>query len=100
MMKPLPISPGDIQYLPESTQPGSGRDSATQFKNVLGRYINEVNDLQHTADKAVRDLAAGKIDNLHQVIMAVNEADLSFRLMMQIRNRLVEAYKEIMRMQV
>jgi flagellar hook-basal body complex protein FliE len=99
-MKPLPISPGDIQYLPESAQPASGRDSAAQFKNVLGRYINEVNDLQNTADKAVRDLAAGKMDNLHQVIMAVNEADLSFRLMMEIRNRLVDAYREIMRMQV
>jgi flagellar hook-basal body complex protein FliE len=99
-MKPLPVSPGDIQYLPESVQPASGRDSAAQFKNVLGRYINEVNDLQNTADKAVRDLAAGKMDNLHQVIMAVNEADLSFRLMMEIRNRLVDAYREIMRMQV
>jgi len=72
----------------------------TGFKDMLARYLDQVGDLQNEADKAVRDLAAGRTDNLHQVIVAVNEADLSFRLMMQVRNKLVEAYKEIIRMQV
>jgi flagellar hook-basal body complex protein FliE len=42
----------------------------------------------------------GQTSNLHEVIVAMSEADLSFRLMMQVRNKLLEAYKEIMRMQV
>lgn len=70
------------------------------FKKMLEGYLDDVNNLQHEADKAVADLARGRIDNLHQVVAAVNEADLSFRLMMQMRNKLVDAYKEIMRMQV
>jgi flagellar hook-basal body complex protein FliE len=78
---------------------GAGERS-TGFKNLLDGYLEQVNDLQVQADRTVRDLATGKLDNLHQVVVAINEADLSFRLMMQVRNRLVEAYKEIIRMQV
>jgi len=70
------------------------------FKETFQSYLDEVNDLQLQADQAVRDLATGKVDSLHQVIVAVSEADLSFRLMMQVRNKLLEAYKEIMKMQV
>ena len=73
---------------------------ATGFKDLLGKYINDVNTMQSSADKSVRDLATGNMNNLHQVIVAINEADLSFQLMMQVRNRLVDAYKEVMRMQI
>jgi len=70
------------------------------FKETLKNYLDEVNDLQRDADKALADLATGKVDNLHEVIVAMSEADLSFRLMMEVRNRLLSAYQEIMRMQV
>ena len=102
-MNPLPLRgaegvgrmQGVGQHLPAPQQTqGAG------FKKVFDRYLSEVNSLQEQADVAVRDLATGKTDNLHDVVVAVNEADLSFRLMMQMRNRLVEAYREIMRMQV
>jgi flagellar hook-basal body complex protein FliE len=81
---------------PPLGQPVQGQD----FKQMLGKYLAEVNALQLEADKAVRDLATGKVENFHEVIVAMSEADLSFRLMMEMRNKLVEAYKEIMRMQV
>jgi len=101
-MQPLPISPNGPQPLPGPTtgvRPGHAAGGA-DFKQMLDGYMDQVNHLQVQADKAVVDLAAGKMDNLHQVVAAVNEADLSFRLMMEIRNKLLDAYKEIMHMQV
>ena len=91
-ISPLSGAPGAI--------PSSRAQGARDFKEVFTRYLKDVNDLQIEADKAVRDLMVGKTENLHEVIAAMSEADLSFRLMMQIRNRLVEAYQQIMRMQV
>jgi flagellar hook-basal body complex protein FliE len=101
-MESTPINPNGIgpgASLP-STGLGVGGTGGTGFKEMFERFLDEVNALQLEADKSVRDLAAGKADSLHQVIVAMSEADLSFRLMMQMRNKLIEAYKEIMRMQV
>ena len=52
------------------------------------------------AEEAVKALAAGKIENVHEVMLAEVEADLSFKMLAQTRNKLVEAYKEVMRMQI
>jgi flagellar hook-basal body complex protein FliE len=49
---------------------------------------------------AVEDLAFGRTDNLHEVLLQVAQADLSFRLVLEIRNRLAEAYQDIMKMQI
>jgi len=101
-MEPIRMDPDGVGALTGSRRPVplgqavQGHD----FKQVLQTYLAEVNDLQLEADKAVRDLVTGKAESFHEVIVAMSEADLSFRLMMQIRNKLVEAYKEIMRMQV
>jgi len=97
-MQPLPIGPEHLP-LTGAPKPGAASDGPG-FKQMLEGYIDQANQLQQEADKSVVDLATGKLDNLHQVVAAVSEADLSFRLMMQVRNKLVEAYKEIMRMQV
>ncbi|MHC4787681.1 MAG: flagellar hook-basal body complex protein FliE [Planctomycetota bacterium] len=105
-----PIEPNGLRPpgLPGAGGPGglsggpqrAGASAVPAFKEMLQRYLNDVSSLQLEADKAVRDLSTGATDNLHQVIVAMSEADLSFRLMMQVRNKLLEAYKEIMRMQV
>lgn len=89
---PLSGAPGAV--------PSSRAQGARDFKDVFTRYLKDVDGLQLEADKAVRDLMVGKTENLHEVIASLSEADLTFRLMMQIRNRLVEAYQQIMRMQV
>jgi flagellar hook-basal body complex protein FliE len=101
-MQPLPVDPHSIGALSGSRpgQSGPAQSPAEAFKDLLARHLDEVNDLQLEADRAVRDLVTGRTDNLHGVIAALSEADLSFRLMMQVRNKLLEAYKEIMRMQV
>jgi flagellar hook-basal body complex protein FliE len=70
------------------------------FTKVVNDLIGYANGQQVTADRAVQDLALGKPDNLHTVMLSVAQADLSFRLFLEIRNRLTDAYQEIMRMQV
>lgn len=75
-------------------------DQKYTFKNVMKRYLDDVNTLQHDADSQIQRLIAGETDNIHEVTLAMDEAETSFELMMEIRNKLVENYKEIMRMQV
>lgn len=70
------------------------------FGDVLKEAIAEVNRLQSEADKAAKDLAIGRAENIHDVMIAMEKASVSFRMMMQVRNKVIEAYQEIMRMQV
>ena len=97
-----PINPNVVGALGGShAGPGAAQGAPGEgFKELLTRHLDEVNQLQFEADRALRDLVTGQTDNLHGVIVAMTEADLSFRLMMQVRNKLLEAYNEIMRMQV
>jgi|SaaInlStandDraft_3_1057020.scaffolds.fasta_scaffold36795_1 flagellar hook-basal body complex protein FliE len=67
------------------------------FKNVLSNYLTEVNTLQHDADAQIQRLVAGETENLHEVMLAMDEAQTTFSLMMEIRNSLVDSYKEITR---
>jgi flagellar hook-basal body complex protein FliE len=101
-MEPSAINSEGVRALTSSRGAAQLGQAAGEpgFKDMLEHYLQGVNALQVEADKAVRNLVAGKTDNFHQVIVAMSEADLSFRLMMQMRNKLEEAYKEIMRMQV
>ena len=57
-------------------------------------------DLQLQADRGAKELLAGRNKNIHETMMSIEKADMSFRLMMQVRNKVIEAYREIMRMQV
>ncbi len=70
------------------------------FADVLKSSIEKVNGLQNEADQATQYLLVGKDTNIHQVMIAVEKADLSFQMMMQVRNKIVNAYEEMMRMQV
>lgn len=70
------------------------------FGEVLKTSLKEVNQLQKEADLAVRELAAGNTKDIHQTMIALEKADISFQFMMQVRNKIIAAYQEIMRMQV
>ncbi len=74
--------------------------SAGGFSDALFKAVADVNNLHQNADKAIRDVQAGHADNLHEAMIALEKADVSFRTMMTVRNKLIEAYQEIMRMQV
>ncbi len=95
-----PIDSGFFDSIEKGKNKDQKSDNVQQFKDLLNNKITDVNNLQVEADKLVRDFVTGNTDNVHEVLVAINEADLSFRLMMEVRNKLVEAYKEVMRMQV
>lgn len=77
-------------------QQGQGVSFGDYLKNAL----DSVNQLQLNSEQAGLDFAAGKTDNIHDVMIAGEKADIALQLTMQIRNKVVEAYNEIMRMQI
>jgi flagellar hook-basal body complex protein FliE len=81
---------------PKGVDGAQKEDFNSHLKNALG----EVNDLQQKADQAIQQLVGEGKGDLQETMMALEKADVSFRLMMQIRNKVLEAYQEIMRMQV
>ncbi len=70
------------------------------FRDLLFDGVNAVNEAQSSADKMSTDLATGKSENIHEVMLAVSNAELTFNLMVQLRNKALEAYQEVMRMPV
>lgn len=70
------------------------------FAGYLERALGEVNELQRQADQAIQRLVIEGKGDLQETLIAMEKADLSFRLMMQVRNKILEAYQEIIRMQV
>ena len=71
-----------------------------KFAAALQGSIAEVNQAQVAADRAAEQMAVGETKNLHEAMIKLEEADISLRLMVQVRNKAVEAYQEIMRMSV
>ncbi|MGE4420024.1 MAG: flagellar hook-basal body complex protein FliE [Sulfurimonas sp.] len=76
---------------------GSGTED---FAKALKSAINEVNELQEKGDKAVGDMASGQVKDLHQAALAIGKAETSMKLMLEIRNKALSAYKEIGRTQL
>jgi len=68
--------------------------------DYLNSAIEKTNNLIIESEQLSEDFAAGKTDNIHQVIIAAEKADIAFQLTMQIRNKIMDAYNEIMRMQI
>jgi flagellar hook-basal body complex protein FliE len=74
--------------------------SKPKFDSLLERAVGAVNDKMQAADAEKTKLFTGETDNLHQAMIAMQEASVAFSLMVEVRNKLVEGYQEIMRMQV
>jgi flagellar hook-basal body complex protein FliE len=70
------------------------------FGDFLNKAIGEVNSLQQDSSQLKSNLVTGNIEDIHQVMIASEKANLAFQLTLQIRNKVIEAYQEIMRMQV
>ncbi len=70
------------------------------FKSILLDSLNEVNRLQTEADKGVQRLLTGEANNVAEVLAAANKAGVAFDLLMEVRNKLTEAYQEIQQMRV
>ena len=93
---PAPIDPlkGVERAQPAGSQPTEG---AKSFADFLAEKIEEVNDLQLNAAEATKNLYTGKTDDLVDVVLAARKADVVFKALMEIRNRMVDAYQEIIR---
>ncbi|WP_456399093.1 flagellar hook-basal body complex protein FliE [Mesoaciditoga sp.] len=72
----------------------------TDFKKILESAINKVNDTVSNAEKLSNDFATGKTSDIHSVIIAAEKADIMLQLTNEVKNKIVEAYREIMRMQI
>jgi flagellar hook-basal body complex protein FliE len=99
MIKVLPpIAP--LAPLPPAI-PAPANDTAPQsFAAQLSDALTQVNEMQLRADELAKQLALGEIQDIHQVTVAMAKAQLSLQLAVQVRNKMVEAYQEIARMQV
>jgi flagellar hook-basal body complex protein FliE len=73
------------------------RTGSAGFGDVMKQAINRVNDMQIHADQSVQQLVKGQA-GIHETMIAMQKADISFRLLLQIRNKAMDAYREIMRM--
>lgn len=88
-----------LQPLPAEATAG-GTPSGTSFVDWMARETAAVNTKVNDAERLVQRLAAGDTSNLHQVMLGIEQARLQFQLLVQVRNRVLEAYQEVLRMQV
>jgi flagellar hook-basal body complex protein FliE len=79
---------------------GQASDASGGFERVLNDFVGQVNAQQAQAGDAVNGLLSGQQVPLHQAVIAIEEASVSFQLMVEVRNKLLESYQELMRMQV
>jgi len=78
----------------------AGGASPTSFTDVLGQLVREVDGKSKAAETEVQRLMLGESDNVHQSMIAMQESGLAFTLLVEVRNKLVESYQELMRMPV
>ncbi len=95
-----PAASGVGGVTPPSPPRGPGGDDAPGFKDLLMQNIDQVNQLQQDAQRAIEDLHTGRRDDVDGVLIAKQKADLAFQMLMQVRNKLVDAYEEIRQMRV
>ena len=77
---------------------GDTDSKKSNFANTVKDYISGVDDLQQSSDMSIKDLLSGKNEDITSVVSAVAKADMSFKLLIGVRNKLIEAYKQTMNM--
>ena len=88
-----------VQSLP-NVQQKTLSEATESFKSILNSALNQVETLQRESDIASQRLASGQAEDIHQVVIAGEKATLSLQLAIAVRNKMLEAYQEVMRMQV
>lgn len=99
----MALSPVGPNALPGvSTQPTAGSVGTPEmpFSDLVRNLLQDVNSQQVGAQQSIQDLASGQADSLQGVVLNVAKSDLTFRLLMEIRDKVIASYQEIMRMQV
>jgi flagellar hook-basal body complex protein FliE len=76
------------------------RQGEIPFADLVKGLIQDTSQQQFATEESVRKMVSGETDSIHDVVLTASRADLAFRLVMEIRNRLISSYQEVMRMQV
>src|SRR5258708_7556219 len=87
----LPVSHGAIP---------NASDTEKSFAATLKDAVGHVNQAQLDSNRKMEELATGRTQNIHETMIAAEKADIALRLMVQVRNKIIEAYQEVMKMQV
>jgi flagellar hook-basal body complex protein FliE len=87
-----------LEVVPDHKDVFEGGKKTEGFNNLLSDMVNEVNELQHVAGDKEKQFLRGEISDVHEVMIAGEEASVAFSLLLEIRNKLLDAYREVMRM--
>ena len=91
---------GGISPLDKAKPTLKTEQSGPSFKDTLNGFMTDVNSMQNQADESIQKMAAGETSDVHQVMTSVEEAKTAFNMMMEIRNKVMDAYDEVMRMRL
>jgi flagellar hook-basal body complex protein FliE len=100
---PVSMTQGMIQpiaALPTDAAQSAAEMSPASFKDLLKKAVTDLNVSQTGANEAIQNLATGGADNLHDVIIAMEKANLSLQYAIQVRNKVLEAYQSVIQMQI
>ena len=100
MTLPISTSLPSIQSIPSIKPPSIEPSSGGEFQSMFANAINNVESFGKDADTKIGNFLAGEGEELHNVIISTQKADLSFELFQQVRNKVVQASQEVMRMQM
>lgn len=89
-----------LQTPATSTGVGQIGPTNSDFSKILKESLEEMNDVQEKGDRAMADMATGQVKDLHQAAIAINKAETNMKMMLEIRNKALSAYKEIARTQI
>jgi len=95
-----PVTSAPAIEAPRLDSAASAQGNGGEFRSLLSSAIQQVSATQNSADAAVQAFLNGDNDELHSTILATQRADLQFDMFLQVRNKVVSAYQEIMRMQI
>jgi len=97
---PAPILPISAPILPSTIQPAGAASSSGGFQDVFASAVGQVESMGQDASKSVEQFLSGEGQDLHTAVLATQRAELAFEMFQQVRNKVVSAYQEIMRMQL
>jgi len=99
MIQRIQVQPIELGLVPE-LPPATAQKDTGKFSDVLDRFLQDVDGLQKTSDETQKGALEGTVQDIHQVMLAADEAGIAFELLVELRNKLLETYRELMRMQI
>ena len=95
------VQPGRVNVLGSGGEAGAAeRPTGPPFSATMAQAIDRVDLAQKSADAQVEAFVAGETENVHEVMISMNQAELHFQMLTEVRNKLLDGYQEIMRMQI